>query len=42
MWGRLETCGGLAIRQLRRLPTGAQIDNLPHKIVAARKETRGK
>ena len=29
-WGRLETCGGLATRQLRRLPTGAQLAKLPH------------
>ena len=29
-WGRLAACGGLATRQ-RRLPTGAQLDKLPHK-----------
>jgi hypothetical protein len=31
MWGRMESCGGLATRPERRLPTGAQIANLPHK-----------
>jgi hypothetical protein len=30
LWGRLAACGGLATRQ-RRLPTGAQLDKLPHK-----------
>jgi len=40
MWGRLVTCGGLAIRLVayrsnakRRLPTGAQDSILPHTLV---------
>ena len=31
MWGRMESCGGLATRQLRRNATGAQLAKLPHK-----------
>jgi hypothetical protein len=31
MWGRMVSCGGLATRLERRLPTGAQLDKLPHK-----------
>src|ERR1035437_8360621 len=31
MWCRMESCGGLATRLERRLPTGAQLDKLPHK-----------
>jgi hypothetical protein len=27
----MESCGGLATRLERRLPTGAQLDKLPHK-----------
>jgi hypothetical protein len=30
MWGRLAACGGLLTR-LRRLPTAAQLNKLPHK-----------
>jgi hypothetical protein len=30
IWGRLVACGGLVTRLERRLPTGAQLDKLPH------------
>src|ERR1019366_6704730 len=30
VWGRLAACGGLVTRLERRLPTGAQLDKLPH------------
>ena len=40
MWGRMESCGGLATRLERRLPGyplgRAQINNLPHKARAGR------
>src|ERR1039458_947923 len=32
MWGRLAVWGGLVTRLERRLPTGAQLDKLPHKL----------
>jgi hypothetical protein len=38
----MASCGGLATRPERRLPTGAQLDKLPHKICAARKEIKRK
>jgi len=42
VWGRLAGVplgsGGLATRRERRLTIGAQLDKLPHKICAARKE----
>ena len=31
MWGRLAAGGGLLTRLERRLPTGAQLNKLPHK-----------
>ena len=34
MWGRLLTCGRLAIGLLRRLPTAAQIPSCPTGLVA--------
>ena len=34
----MASCGGLATRQLRRLPTGAQLAKLPHKLGLARPE----
>ena len=45
-WGRMASCGGLATRLLAVVRTFGPIDNrpqatsLPHKIVAAREETK--
>src|ERR1019366_10406990 len=36
MWGRMDSCGGLATRQKRRLPAGAQLAMLPHNRTLSR------